>query len=60
MESRLPAIRPSNELDGGRFWSPQEVAERIDSGDLTPNLANEIRRVAALRNAILPGGNHHV
>ena len=53
-------VRPSDELDGGRFWSPQEVAERIDSGDLTPNLANEIRRVAALRNAILPGGNLHV
>ena len=50
-------ILPSSELDGGRFWPPQEIREKIDPGDFTPNFVNEIRRVAALRDALLPGGS---
>ena len=38
-------IRPSTEeLDGGRFWTMQEIREAIGKGVLTPNFENEFQR----------------
>ena len=38
-------IRPSaDELDGGRFWTMQEIREAIGQGILTPNFESEFRR----------------
>lgn len=33
---------PSEELDGGRFWTSEEIAQAIGKGILTPNLENEL------------------
>ena len=39
------AIRPSkDELNGGRFWSREEVAQNIGKGVLTPNFEQEYQR----------------
>jgi len=41
-------IRPStDELDGGRFWSMQEVREAMGRGVLTPNFESEFKRCFA-------------
>lgn len=38
-------IQPStDELDGGRFWSPQEIRDAIGQGILTPNFESEYQR----------------
>ena len=38
-------IRPSTEeLDGGRFWSSEEVREAMGKGILTPNFESEYKR----------------
>ena len=38
-------IRPSqDELDGGRFWTMQEIRETIGQGILTPNFESEFQR----------------
>ena len=38
-------IMPSkSELDGGRFWSMQEIREAIGKGVLTPNFESEFQR----------------
>ena len=38
-------IQPSkDELDGGRFWSMQEIREAIGQGVLTPNFESEFQR----------------
>lgn len=38
-------IHPSKEeLNGGRFWTPQEIADNIGKGVFTPNFENEYRR----------------
>ena len=38
-------IRPSaEELDGGRFWSMEEIREAMGKNVLTPNFENEFRR----------------
>lgn len=35
-------IKPSkDELNGGRFWTPQEIAENIGKGVFTPNFEHE-------------------
>lgn len=34
-------IRPSDELDGGRFWTIHEIREAIGKGVLTPNFEQE-------------------
>lgn len=39
------AIRPSDELDGGRFWDIQEIKEQIGKGVFTPNFEGEIQKV---------------
>ncbi|MDE6654849.1 MAG: NTP pyrophosphohydrolase, partial [Muribaculaceae bacterium] len=33
-------VHPSDELDGGRWWTPSEIASSTD--DLTPNLRHEL------------------
>lgn len=38
-------IRPSDELDGGRFWTPDEIESNIGKGLFTPNFEQEIKRV---------------
>lgn len=38
-------ILPSAELDGGRFWSREEIVSNIGSGVFTPNFEQEYRRV---------------
>ena len=38
-------IHPSTEeLDGGRFWTMQEIREAIGKGVLTPNFESEFQR----------------
>lgn len=38
-------IRPSDELDGGRFWTIDEIRDSIGKGIFTPNFEGEIERV---------------
>lgn len=38
-------VVPSDETDGGRFWTPGEIAAAIGRGILTPNFESEYRRV---------------
>ncbi len=38
-------IIPSAELDGGRFWTIDEIRENLGKGIFTPNFENEIKRV---------------
>lgn len=38
-------IVPSDELDGGRFWSMEEVLATIGKGVLTPNFEQEFIRI---------------
>ena len=35
-------VRPSGELDGGRFWSVSEIRENLGKGIFTPNFEGEI------------------
>lgn len=38
-------IHPSkDELNGGRFWTPQEIADNIGKGVFTPNFESEYQR----------------
>lgn len=41
-------ICPSDELDGGRFWTIAELKENMGKGVFTPNFEGEIRKVIAL------------
>ena len=42
------AIRPSSEeLDGGRFWTMQEIRDAMGTDVLTPNFESEFRRCFA-------------
>ncbi len=38
-------IHPSDELDGGRFWSIAEIREHMGKGVFTPNFEQEIERI---------------
>lgn len=38
-------IHPSDELDGGQFWTRQEIEKAIGTGTLTPNFEQEYRRI---------------
>ncbi len=40
-------IHPSEELDGGRFWSIEEIKENMGKGVFTPNFEREIEKVLA-------------
>lgn len=39
------SIRPSDELDGGRFWCIEEIKDNIGKGVFTPNFENEFQKV---------------
>lgn len=36
-------VRPSDELDGGRFWTPDEIRASLGCGVFTPNFEQEFR-----------------
>lgn len=40
-----PLLPSADELDEGRFWSEQEIAEALGQGVLTPNFEREYREV---------------
>lgn len=41
-------ISPSDELDGGRFWSIEEIKANIGKGIFTPNFEGEVERINLL------------
>ena len=41
-------VRPSAELDGGRFWTLREIREGMGRGIFTPNFEGEIVRFVTL------------
>ena len=45
-----PISPSSDELDGGRFWSMQEIRETMGMGVLTPNFESEYQRFFAKKN----------
>lgn len=38
-------IHPTDELDGGRFWTTDEIHARLGQGIFTPNLEGELKRI---------------
>ncbi|MDR1981780.1 MAG: NUDIX domain-containing protein [Tannerellaceae bacterium] len=42
---RQPVTPDKNELDGGRFWSIEEIETTLGSGVFTPNFENEFRYI---------------
>ena len=42
-------ILPSDELDGGRFWTIEEIKENLGKGIFTPNFEGEIEKVLSLK-----------
>ena len=38
-------IHPSEELNGGRFWTLEEIREKMGKGVFTPNFESEFKRV---------------
>lgn len=42
------SISPGEELDGGRFWSMDEIRAQIGQGVFTPNFESEIQRLGLL------------
>ena len=38
-------IRPSEELNGGRFWSKEDIESHFGKGFFTPNFEHEYRRM---------------
>ncbi len=38
-------IAPSNELDGGRFWTMDEIYESLGKEVFTPNFENEFQKI---------------
>lgn len=38
-------IHPSDELDGGRFWTMQEIKENMGKDVFTPNFESEFKKV---------------
>lgn len=43
-------INPSDELDGGRFWSMDDIRENLGKGVFTPNFEHELERVHLLNH----------
>ncbi len=39
------SLTPSNELDGGRFWSVGDIRAHIGKGIFTPNFEGEVEKV---------------
>ncbi|MFI3324167.1 MAG: NUDIX domain-containing protein [Rikenellaceae bacterium] len=46
-------VRPTEELDGGRFWSVAEIFESLDKGIFTPNFESELRTVLIPHRLVL-------
>ncbi|MCF0184154.1 MAG: NUDIX domain-containing protein [Bacteroidaceae bacterium] len=44
-------VRPTAELDGGRFWTIDEICAAIGTGVLTPNFEQEFQRLLRLQFA---------
>ena len=42
-------IVPSDELDGGRFWSIADIKKNLGKGVFTPNFESEIERVKLIK-----------
>ena len=42
------AIEPTDELDGGRFWSRAEIENNLGRGVFTPNFESEAKRIGLL------------
>lgn len=42
-------ITPSEELDGGRFWTVEEIREAMGKGVFTPNFESEIKRIKLIK-----------
>ena len=38
-------LHPSDELDGGRFWTIEEIEENLGKGIFTPNFEGELKKV---------------
>ena len=38
-------ICPCEELDGGKFWTLDEIRKNLDQGIFTPNFSNEFKRL---------------
>lgn len=38
-------VRPSDELDGGRFWPLQEIRDNLGKGVFTPNFESEFEKL---------------
>ncbi len=45
-------VSPTEELDGGRFWSPAQIAEALGKEFFTPNFENELREILIPRGLI--------
>lgn len=41
-------IRPSEELDGGKFWATEEIRQNIRKGVFTPNFEQEALRLGII------------
>lgn len=39
------SVTPSEELDGGRFWSMEEIEQNISKGIFTPNFESEFEKI---------------
>lgn len=48
-------IEPSDELDGGRFWTIQEIKANMGKGVFTPNFEGEIEKVITLHTEDISG-----
>ena len=47
-------ISPSQELDGGRFWSMDEIRQHLGTDTFTPNFESEILRLGFLQQTDHP------
>lgn len=41
-------IHPSDELDGGQFWTVEEIKENLGKGIFTPNFEEELQKVSLI------------
>ena len=41
-------IHPSDELDGGRFWTVKEIKENLGKGIFTPNFEEELKKISLI------------
>ncbi len=46
-------VKPTEELDGGRFWTIAEIFESLDKGIFTPNFESELLTVLIPHGVIL-------